>query len=101
VRVKDVNVFELTHGLTDALSASLDSSYLEYIAADSSRTSTKEAERRIAAIPEEKRFCKGRVFWPASGIGACLPLSPSRGATDFRIKVPCHSPVSRLFCGIY
>src|ERR1039458_2456154 len=56
VRVKDVNVFELTHGLADALSASLDSSYLEYITADCSGTSTKEAERRIAAIPEEKRY---------------------------------------------
>jgi hypothetical protein len=34
----------------------LDSSYLEYITADCSGTSTKEAERRIAAIPEEKRY---------------------------------------------
>ncbi len=56
MRVKDVNVFELTPGLADALSASLDASYLEYFTADCSGTSTKEAERRIAAIPEEKRY---------------------------------------------
>ncbi len=56
MRVKDVNVFELTPGLADALSASLDASYLEYIAADCSGMSTKEAERRIGAIPEEKRY---------------------------------------------
>jgi hypothetical protein len=56
VRVKDVNAFELTPGLADALSASLDASYLEYITADCSGASTKEAERRIAAIPEEKRY---------------------------------------------
>jgi hypothetical protein len=29
---------------------------LEYFTADCSRTSTKEAERRIAAIPEDKRY---------------------------------------------
>jgi hypothetical protein len=29
---------------------------VEYITADCSGTSTKEAERRIAAIPEEKRY---------------------------------------------
>ena len=56
MRVKDINVFELTPGLADALSASLDSSYLEYITADCSGMSTKEAERRIAAIPEDKRY---------------------------------------------
>ena len=33
MRVKDVNVFELTPGLADALSASLDASYLEYFTA--------------------------------------------------------------------
>ena len=54
--MKDVNVFELTPALADALSASLDSSYLEYITADYSGTSTKEAERRIAAISEGKRY---------------------------------------------
>jgi hypothetical protein len=47
VRVKDVNVFELTPGLADALSVSLDASYLEYFTADCSGTSTKEAERRL------------------------------------------------------
>ena len=56
MRVKDLSVFELTPGLADALSASLDSSYVEYITADCSGTSTKEAERRIASIPEEKRY---------------------------------------------
>jgi len=56
MRVKDVNIFELTPGLADALSASLDPSYLDYIAADCSGASTEEAERRIASIPEEKRY---------------------------------------------
>src|SRR5208282_2322901 len=56
MRVKDLNVFELTPGLADALSASLDAAYLEYFTADCSGTSTKEAERRIAAIPEGKRY---------------------------------------------
>jgi hypothetical protein len=56
MRVKDINVFELTPGLADALSASLDASYLEYITAACSGASTKEAERRIAAIPEDKRL---------------------------------------------
>src|ERR1022692_1987276 len=56
VRVKDVNVFELTPGLADALSASLDAAYLEYFTADCSGTSTKEAEKRVAAIPEGKRY---------------------------------------------
>ena len=55
-RVKDLKVFELTPGLAGALSASLDAAYLEYFTADCSRTSTKEAERRIAAIPEDKRY---------------------------------------------
>jgi hypothetical protein len=48
VRVKDVNVFELTPGLADAFTASLDASYLEYFTASCSGMSTKEAERRIA-----------------------------------------------------
>ena len=56
MRVKDLNVFELTPGLAGALSASLDPSYLEYFTADCSGKSTKEAERQIAAIPEEKRY---------------------------------------------
>src|SRR5271169_270268 len=56
VRVKDLNVFELTPGLADALSASLDASYLEYFTTDCSGSSTKEAEMRIAAIPEGKRY---------------------------------------------
>jgi hypothetical protein len=56
MRVKDLNVFELTPRLADALSASLDAAYLEYFTADCSGTSTSEAERRIASIPEEKRY---------------------------------------------
>jgi hypothetical protein len=56
MRVKDVNIFELTPGLANALAASLDASYREYFTADCSGTSTEEAERRIAAIPEEKRY---------------------------------------------
>ncbi len=56
VRVKDVSVFELTPGLTDALTASLDASYMEYFTAAYSGKSTKEAEKRIAAIPENKRY---------------------------------------------
>ncbi len=56
MRMKDLNVFELTPGLADALWASLDASYREYFTAACSGTSTKEAERRIAAIPEEKRY---------------------------------------------
>ena len=56
LRVKDLNVFESTPGLADALSASLNAAYLEYFTADCSGTSTKEAERRIAAIPEDKRY---------------------------------------------
>ena len=54
--VKDVKDVELTPGLADAFTASLDASYLEYFAAACSGTSTKEAERRIAAIPEDKRY---------------------------------------------
>ena len=56
MRVKDVNVFELTPGLADAFTASLDASYLEHFTAACSGMSTKEAQRRIAAIPEEKRY---------------------------------------------
>jgi hypothetical protein len=56
IRVKDLSVFELTPGLADALSASLDAAYLEYFTADCSGMSTKEAERRISAIPEGKRY---------------------------------------------
>jgi hypothetical protein len=56
MRVKDLNVFELTPGLADALSASLDAAYAEYFTADCSGMSTKEAERLIAAIPEGKRY---------------------------------------------
>ena len=56
VRVKDLNAFELTPGLADALSASLDAAYLEYFIATVRGASTKEAERGIAAVPEEKRY---------------------------------------------
>jgi len=54
--MKDIHDFELTPGLAEALSASLDNSYLEYFIAASSGRSTKECERRIAAIPEDKRY---------------------------------------------
>lgn len=56
VRVKDVKDVELTPGLAEAFTASLDASYLEYFTAACSGGSTKEAERRIAAIPEDKRY---------------------------------------------
>jgi len=56
MRVKDIRAFELTPGLANALSASLDASYRQYFAAACSGRSTKDAERRIAAIPEGKRY---------------------------------------------
>jgi SEC-C motif len=56
VRVKDLSDFQLTPGLADALTASLDVSYREYFAAACSGRSTKEAERRIAAMPEGNRY---------------------------------------------
>jgi hypothetical protein len=56
VRAKDVKDVELTPGLAEAFTASLDASYLEYFAAAYSGMSTKEAERQIAAIPEGKRY---------------------------------------------
>ena len=56
VRVKDVKDVELTPGLAEAFTASLDASYLEYFTAACSGMSTREAERRIAAIPEGNRY---------------------------------------------
>jgi hypothetical protein len=56
VRAKDVRDVELTPGLAEAFTASLDASYLEYFAAACSGMSTKEAERQIAAIPEGERY---------------------------------------------
>jgi hypothetical protein len=56
VRTKDLKVFELIPGLADALSATLDASYGDYIAASITGRSTKEAEQRVAAIPENKRY---------------------------------------------
>jgi hypothetical protein len=56
VRVKDLSDFQLTPGLADALTASLDASYREYFAAACSGMSTKEAEARIRAIPEDRRY---------------------------------------------
>jgi hypothetical protein len=56
VRVKDLSDFQLTPGLADALTASLDASYREYFVAACSGMSTKEAERQIAAIPEDRRY---------------------------------------------
>jgi hypothetical protein len=54
--VKDVKDVELTPGLAEAFTASLDASYLEYFTAACSGMSTREAERRIAAIPEGNRY---------------------------------------------
>jgi len=56
VPTKDIQRFELTPGLAEALTASLDGAYLEYFIAASSGRSTQECERRIAAIPEDKRY---------------------------------------------
>ena len=56
MRASDMGVFELTPGLGDALTASLNSSYLEYFRAACSGKSTEDAERRVAAIPEDKRY---------------------------------------------
>jgi hypothetical protein len=56
VRVKDVKDVELTPGLADAFTASLDAAYVEYFTAACSGRSTKDAERRIAAIPEGERY---------------------------------------------
>jgi hypothetical protein len=53
---EDVKDVELTRGLAEAFTASLDASYLEYFAAAYSGTNTKEAERRIAAMPEDRRY---------------------------------------------
>lgn len=56
LRTKDVADFELTPGLAEALTQSLDASYLQYHAAADTGTSTKDSEGRIAAIPEDKRY---------------------------------------------
>jgi hypothetical protein len=56
MRVKDIRIFELTPGLADALSASLDVSYKKYFKAEVSGRSTEQAERQIAVIPEDKRY---------------------------------------------
>ena len=56
IRTKDVEDFELTPGLAEALTGSLDPSYLEYFTAASSGRSTKECEKRIASVPEDKRY---------------------------------------------
>jgi hypothetical protein len=53
---EDVKDVELTPGLAEAFTASLDASYLEYFAAAYSGMSTEEAKRRIAAIPEGGRY---------------------------------------------
>ena len=56
VRVKDLSDFQLTPGLADALTASLDASYREYFVAACSGRNTQDAEKRIAAIPEGERY---------------------------------------------
>ena len=75
VRTKDLSVFELTPGLADVLSASLDAAYQEYFTAACSGTSTKEAERRIAVIPEEKRYLT-RVLDSLDGAFSDFGLRP-------------------------
>ena len=56
VRVKDIKDVELTPGLAEAFTASLDSAYVEYFTAACSGSGTTEAKRRIGAIPEDKRY---------------------------------------------
>ena len=56
VRTKDFKDFELTPGLAEALTKSLDPSYVQYWSAAYSGRSRTECERRIAAIPEGKRY---------------------------------------------
>jgi len=56
MRVKDMNIFELAPGIADALAASLDAAYKQYFSAGCLGMSTKDAESRIAAIPEDKRY---------------------------------------------
>ena len=53
---EDVKDVELTRGLAEAFTASLDAAYVEYFTAACSGMSTKEAKRRIAAIPEGGRY---------------------------------------------
>jgi len=54
--VKDVKDVELTPGLAEAFTASLDSAYVEYFTAACSGRNTQDAEKRIAAIPEGERY---------------------------------------------
>jgi hypothetical protein len=56
LRPKDIKDFELTPGLAEVLQASLDASYVEYWVATNAGRSKEEIERRIAAIPEGKRY---------------------------------------------
>jgi hypothetical protein len=56
LRTKDLKDFELTPGLAEALTQSLDPGYLEYFTAAFTKGSTKDVERRIAAIPEDRRY---------------------------------------------
>ena len=51
-----INSFELTLGLANALSASLDGSYQQYFIAAVSGAVTREAEKGIAALPEGQRY---------------------------------------------
>ena len=53
---EDVKDVELTPGLAEAFTASLDAAYVEYFTAACSGRSTTEAKRRIASIPEGKRY---------------------------------------------
>jgi hypothetical protein len=56
VRTKDLKSLEWTPGLSGALARSLDASYLEYWSAGYSGPGKEETRRRIAAVPEGKRY---------------------------------------------
>jgi hypothetical protein len=56
VRTKDLKFLEWTPGLAEVLAKSLDASYLEYWSAGHSGRGKEEIQRRIAGIPEERRY---------------------------------------------
>jgi hypothetical protein len=56
MRPKDLRHLEWTPGLGEKLAKSLDRSYLEYFGAVVSGGSREEGRRRIAALPEERRY---------------------------------------------
>ena len=56
MRVKDLNVFELTPGLADALSASLDAAYLEYFSADFQGRARRKLRGGLQPYRRSKRY---------------------------------------------